>query len=173
MDAPILRFDHYSQPHPHILPVGPRVAFEITKGRVKQRLRPVVGRAFLIGTASDCDLVLGDLSFPEAYAYVLVQGSEVSVRRLGAGPELLVSGEATDAADLFHGDRLAFGPFELRLVVEGASPAKQASRTAANESVEGDEVDQVSLLLADIRRGLQDDEMPSGRDGWSGFSFTS
>src|SRR4029078_11695807 len=83
MEVPILRFDHYSPPDQKILSVGPSVALEITRGRVQQRLRPVRGRVFLIGTASDCDLVLGDLTFSEAYAYLLLQGPEVTTRLRG------------------------------------------------------------------------------------------
>src|SRR6187431_1689139 len=86
VDRPILRLDPQSLPQPHILPAndGARVSLEITRGRVQQRVRPVVGKVFLIGAASDCDLVLGDLQFPEAYAYVFVSGSRVSIRRLAS-----------------------------------------------------------------------------------------
>jgi hypothetical protein len=130
MDAPILRFDRYSSPEARILPLGPRVVLEITRGRVRQRIRPVRGSMFLIGTATDCDLVLGDLSFPEAYAYVFVQDSKISIRRLGNGPELIVCGEAAETAELLDGDLVAFGPFELRFVIEN-SPRQRAASDAA------------------------------------------
>jgi len=133
MDAPILRFDRYSPPGPHRLPPGPRVALEITRGRVRQRLRAVHSRVFLIGAASDCDLVLGDLSFPEAYAYLFVEGAEVTIRRLGAGPELIVAGESVESAELFHGDMLAFGPFELQVLIEEA-PASASAASEGNTS---------------------------------------
>jgi hypothetical protein len=118
MDAPIFRFDRYIPPGPHRLPARPRVSLEITRGRVRQRVRAVSSRVFLIGAASDCDLVLGDLSFPEAYAYLFVEGAEVTIRRLGTGPELIVAGESVESAELFHGDKLAFGPFELQILIE-------------------------------------------------------
>jgi|SRR6478735_336309 hypothetical protein len=130
MAAPILRFDRYSSPEPHILPLAPRVALEITRGRVQQRIRPVRGRVFLIGTASDCDLVLGDLSFPEAYAYLFVQDSHIAVRRLGSGPELMVSGEVVEAADVQNGDRISFGPFELRVVIEDCSRKQETAMSS-------------------------------------------
>jgi hypothetical protein len=126
MAAPILRFDRYSSPEPHILPLAPRVALEITRGRVQQRIRRVRGRVFLIGTASDCDLVLGDLSFPEAYAYLFVQDSQIAVRRLGSGPELMVSGEVVEAAEVQHGDLISFGPFEVRIVIEDRARQHQS-----------------------------------------------
>jgi len=132
MEVPILRFDHYSPPDQNILSVGPSVALEITRGRVQQRLRPVRGRVFLIGTASDCDLVLGDLTFPEAFAYLFVQGTKVTIRRLGAGPELLVSGERVDSAELLHGDLLEFGPFALRVVIEDDVPQAEGGQSDAD-----------------------------------------
>jgi hypothetical protein len=167
MSAPILRFDRYSSPGPHILPVGPRVALEITRGRVQQRLRPVLGRVFLIGTANDCDLVLGDLTFPEAYAYLFVQGTQVTIRRLGAGPDLVVCGDRVETAELLDGDRVAFGPFELRLVIADRSPRRlQRSALTASEmrgasaAREAEATDEATLLLADIRRALSDNWAP-------------
>src|SRR5438552_194484 len=139
MDAPILRFDRYSSPEPHILPLAPRVALEITRGRVQQRIRPVRGRVFLIGTASDCDLVLGDFAFPEAYAYLFVQNSKIAIRWLGSGPELMVSGEIIESAELQDSDRITFGPFEMRVVIEDAAhrpaPAESRASTHATEVV--------------------------------------
>jgi hypothetical protein len=75
---------------------------------------------YLIGAANDCDLVLGGVQFPDAYAYVFVTGGQVTIRRLGAGPPLVVSGEAVETAELFDGDLIAFEPFELRLRVRSS-----------------------------------------------------
>jgi hypothetical protein len=164
MDAPYLRLDRHSQPWPHSFAVGPRVSLEITRGRAQQRVRAVRGRVFLIGTAHDCDLVLGDLAFPEAYAYLFVDGERVSIRRLGEGPELLVCGEAAETADLFHGDLLTFGPFELRLTID-APPRRHHSHSeephlderASLADLDGEAheaIDEVQLLLGEIRREL-------------------
>lgn len=84
MDVPIFRLDRYTLPQAHILPDRATVELEITRGRVQQRVRGVRSKVFLIGAANDCDLVLGDLQFPEAYAYLFVNGHEVSIRRLGS-----------------------------------------------------------------------------------------
>lgn len=119
MEAPILRIDQFERRRSD--PTA-RVTLEITRGKAHQRLRPLQGKVFLIGTASDCDLVLGDLSFPEVYAYLFVDGSEVTIRRLGAGPALVVSGERTDKAELFQGDEVRFGPFELRVIISRTTP---------------------------------------------------
>jgi hypothetical protein len=118
MDAPIYRLDRQAQPEPHILPRAERVSLEITRGQARVRVRPIASRVFLIGAANDCDLVLGDLQFPEAYAYVFVDGTDVSIRRLGAGPPLLVCGEEVETAELFHGDLLSLGRFEMRGVID-------------------------------------------------------
>ena len=131
MDAPILRFDRYSLPEAHILPLGPLVSFEITRGRVQQRIRPVRGKLFLIGTANDCDLVLGDLSFPESYAYLFIQEAKITIGRLGSGPELVVCGEAVESAELLDGDHVAFGPFELRVVIANERAQRRARELTA------------------------------------------
>jgi hypothetical protein len=120
MDAPIYRFDRYEPQKPQTRR-RTGLALEITRGQARQRLRPVRERVFLIGTASDCDLVLGDLSFPEAYAYLFVAGERVTIRRLGSGPPLFVCGEEVETAELFRGDAVTFGPFELRLSDESVT----------------------------------------------------
>jgi len=166
-EAPALRFDQHSLPGPHILSVGPRVSLEITRGKVQQRVRPIQGRVFLIGAASDCDLVLGDLQFPDAYAYVFVTGHDVSIRRLDAGPALRVCGEVVESSELFHGDLIAFGPFELRVRIDEPSNSRNGGRSLASNCrplSDGDEsddaIDEVRLLLADIRRALAEDSPP-------------
>jgi hypothetical protein len=169
MDEPsILRLDRQSLPNPHILPPVPRVSLTITRGRVRERVRPIAGRVFLIGAASDCDLVLGDLQFPEAYAYVFVDGSDVSIRRLGSGPPLLLCGQPIEAGELFHGDLIELGPFELRVVIDqpprrhghdddnlphGSAPSRaEADRLVA--------IDEVRMLLADIRAAVGEQSAP-------------
>ncbi len=165
MDAPILRLDRHSLPQPHVLPCAPRVSLEILRGRVRERQREIPGKVFLIGSASDCDLVLGDLQFPEAYAYIFVSGTDVTIRRLGSGPVLVVCGEEVETADLFHGDLLELGPFELRVVID--HPPRRARHDDDSQSYRGaderddDErqgaIDEVRSLLADIRQALAGD----------------
>ena len=165
MDAPIYRLDRHSLPTPHSFAIGPQVSLEITRGRVQQRIRHVKSRVFLIGSANDCDLVLGDLQFPEAYAYLFVNGSEVTIRRLGAGPELAVNGERIESSELFRGDRVAFGPFEFEVRIdEPAGGRRQPVRIADDYDYPCSEDDgpdrgddEVSLLLSDIRRALSED----------------
>lgn len=165
MDAPILRLDRQSRPQPHLLPPAPRVSLEIVRGKVRERMRQIRGKVFLIGAASDCDLVLGDLQFPEAYAYVFVSGSDVSIRRLGTGPILHVCGEEVESSELFHGDLIQTGPFELRVVID--HPPRRARTDSAvgrwheqssdDDTDEESAVDEVRSLLADIRQALAED----------------
>jgi hypothetical protein len=161
MDAPILRLDRHSLPQPHILPAAPRVSLEILRGRVRERRREIPGKVFLIGSAADCDLVLGDLQFPEAYAYIFVSGTEVTIRRLGSGPVLAVCGQSVETADLFHGDLLEFGPFELRVIVDyPPRPVRHGGDTTFTEDQEHDDdgqeeaIDEVRGLLSDVRQAL-------------------
>jgi hypothetical protein len=164
MDAPILRLDRHSLPQPHILPPVPKVSLEITRGRVRERKRPITGKVFLIGAASDCDLVLGDLSFPEAYAYIFVSGTDVTIRRLGAGPALAVCGEEVETSELFHGDLVELGPFELRVVID--CPPRRGRAGGGCDWPEShqrddddrqDAIDEVRALLADLRQTLAGD----------------
>jgi len=165
MDAPILRLDRQSLPEPHILPPAPRVSLEITRGRVRERLRQIPGKVFLIGSASDCDLVVGDLQFPEAYAYVFVSGTDVSIRRLGSGPVLVVGGEQVESAELFHGDVIEMGQFELRVVIDHPPRRVRTDRSshdwqpqdADDDSDEQSARDEVRSLLSDIRQALAED----------------
>jgi hypothetical protein len=166
VDRPILRLDPQSLPEPHILPASDsaRISLEITRGRVQQRVRPVTSKVFLIGAASDCDLVLGDLQFPEAYAYVFVSGSRVSIRRLGAGPELLVCGEPVESGELFHGDLLELGPFELRVLIDETprgsrhdDEGEAYSAALRHNAEQAGAIHEVRMLLVDVRRAFADE----------------
>jgi hypothetical protein len=165
MDATILRLDQHNRHQPHILPAAPRVSLEITRGRVRERFRQIRGKVFLIGAASDCDLVLGDLQFPEAYAYIFVAGTEVTIRRLGSGPTLVVCGEEVETAELFHGDLVELGPFELRVVIDQpplrvrgrSDSAEPGLPPTGDEDERQDAIDEVRGLLTDIREALAGD----------------
>jgi Inner membrane component of T3SS, cytoplasmic domain len=135
MEPPILRLTEFE---PARSASGPDVSLEITRGKARERRRPVSGRVFLIGTASDCDLVLGDLSFPEVYAYLFIDRRGVSIRRLGTGPELIVSGEPAERAELFHGDTVRFGPFEMRLIIRGAAVRQTSASHAESDDAWSD-----------------------------------
>ncbi len=114
-------FHRYDRPHlptdggtKHELPL---VELEILRGRAQNRVRPVKVPAFLIGSALDCDLVLGDHRFPEAHSYLLLAASEVALRWLGVGPEVSVNGKPIQKARLRDGDHLQLGPYEFRISI--------------------------------------------------------
>ncbi|HEX2477487.1 MAG TPA: FHA domain-containing protein [Lacipirellulaceae bacterium] len=90
-----------------------RVELEIVRGQAQQRHRPVTGPAFLIGTSSECDLVLSAAQFSEVYACLVVLPSQVTMRQLGDGPAILINGQPASDARLLDGDRIAAGPFEF------------------------------------------------------------
>jgi hypothetical protein len=98
------------------------VELEIVRGRARHTRRHVVGKVFLIGSACDCDLVLGDEQFPDAYAYLFVQNDEVTLRHLGAGPAVHVGGKLVQAARLRHGDVLECGPYAFRICIRSREP---------------------------------------------------
>ncbi len=96
----------------------PKVELEMTRGRGQQRVREVRGAAFLIGTASDCDLVLGDPQFAEVHSYLLLSPTRVTVRHLGFGPGLSVAGQDVTWATLRNDDELRTGPYGFRVRIE-------------------------------------------------------
>lgn len=162
MDAPHIRIDTQSQPAPHGLSHPPRVTLEIVRGRARRLLRRVTPPVFLIGAAADCDLVLADAQFPEAYAYVYVTAEGVSVRHLGARPALLVNGTPAESAILEDGDRLEMGPFEFQINIVPLDP--RGGRVRAHDddcaTVPYDllgldaAAGQVRHLLAEIRQSV-------------------
>src|SRR5262245_56909378 len=119
MDAPHTRIDTQTQPAPQYLP---RVTLEIVRGRARRLVRRVAPPVFLIGAAADCDLVLADEQFPQAFAYVYVTAGGVSVRHLGAAPELRVNGRPVDTVHLEDGDRLEMGPYEFQINIQALDP---------------------------------------------------
>lgn len=127
MDSKFSRIDQSAsgrknQQGPHYLPQLPQVGLEIVRGKASRRIRDVNPPVFLIGAAADCDLVLGDLRFPEAYSYLYVTGRGVSIRHLGEGPELYVNGELTESSLLVDGDILELGAYEFLLHIQDRSP---------------------------------------------------
>jgi pSer/pThr/pTyr-binding forkhead associated (FHA) protein len=100
-----------SSPSP--LDRAPSVELQILRGRTRFKRRPVAAPAYLIGSAPDCDLVLGDPQFPEVYAYLRRTDEGVTLRRLEHGPELTVNGQPVKRRRLADGDRIRTGPYEF------------------------------------------------------------
>ncbi len=148
---------------PHIVPTAletpsqkrwPQVTLEIVRGRAQNRFRSVTDPAFLLGSAVDCDLVLGAARFPEVYAYLLLHENEVLIRHLGFVPELKVNGKSVTKSVLQDDDLLEMGPYLMRVHVEMSPTERDDPDDPADESIEAGESEienQVDALLNDIR----------------------
>jgi len=105
--------------------VAQDVELVITRGIARQRVRSVVSPVFMIGTAADCDLVLGDERFAEVHAYLLVGQGPILLRWLGIDPEITVNGSRIDHVSLRDMDRIRTGPYEF-LVRIGSKRREQS-----------------------------------------------
>ncbi len=116
MPRPIRRHGPHGPAQPHRAAILPRVDLEITRGRARQRIRPIDGLAYLIGAADDNDLVLADLQFPESHSYLLRSPIGLTLCWLGDGPEITVDGAPVLSTALVpDGARLRTGPYEFRV----------------------------------------------------------
>lgn len=146
---------------PHDRPAGlPQVDLEIVRGQAKNKRRPVLVPAFLIGSASDCDLVLGDRQFPDVYAYLLLKPTGVFLRYLGFAPKMMVNGRPISQIALSDGDRICMEPYEFQIHIwnhtdddwtEGIGEALSA--TEVNEDYD-DGYEEVMRLLGDVRAAV-------------------
>ena len=155
---------------PHTRSSLPQVTLEILRGRARQRIRPIVRPAFLIGSAPDSDLMLGAEQFPAAHCYLLLNPEGVGLRWLGFAPDVLVNDRRVEKADLQDGDLLRTGPYEFRIRIRHGDTVLRLShpmdadlddRGPANESPRGNSSGannsanrEVATLLGDIRRAF-------------------
>lgn len=93
------------------------VAVDLTihRGRAQRLVRTVHGPVFTIGAAETCDMVLGDVQFPDVHSYVCIRAGVISMRYLGEGPTVTVNGREVRWGELRDGDRIRTGPFEFRI----------------------------------------------------------
>jgi len=134
----------------------PKVELEITRGHARHRVREVRSAAFLIGTAADCDLVLGDPQFSEVHSYLFLSPTQVTVRHLGFGPGLSVAGQDVTWATLQDKDELRIGPYEFRVRIEwpaGQGGASTGPATAPSPAVTpvGESQDVAEQRQSDLR----------------------
>jgi len=128
MQAPTPNPGWQGPPQPYGRAGLPKVQLEIVRGRARHRIRPVRVPVFLIGSAGDCDLVLGDPEFPEVHTYLFLNAGSVSARHLGAGAPLLVDGRIVKSAALHDGDVLSSGPYEFRIRIDFPRPEGSGDR---------------------------------------------
>jgi hypothetical protein len=116
MERRIIRYD---RPAATRVTATGQVSLEIVRGRARNKLRLVEARAFLIGSATDCDLVLGDPHFPPVHAYLLRGPQAATIRWLGSGPALSVNNrEALESEPLADLDLIRTGPYEFRVHID-------------------------------------------------------
>jgi len=163
MTASYYRHDPHTLAAPHNRASVPTVDLEITRGAAQQRWRTVTGPAFLIGTAGDCDMVLGDTRLPAVHTCLLRGAQGITVRHLGFEPELCVNDEAVDCVTLNDGDRIQIGRFEFRLHITDLKPTSEVTngphfgrnlltRSRARRSPDDQARAKIRDLLAEIRR---------------------
>jgi pSer/pThr/pTyr-binding forkhead associated (FHA) protein len=144
-----------------------QIELEIVRGQAQQRRRPVCGPAFLIGTSTECDLVLGSAQLSEVYACLVARASGVTLRQVGEGPAILVNGRPVIDADLQDGDRLAAGPFEFvvhivqleRTIASSALPFTSPSALrwrGAQQTGTPSAVRDAARLIHDIRAAFEE-----------------
>lgn len=86
---------------------------EIRRGRARNRERQVIEPMFLVGTNTDCDMVLGDTQFAPIHFYILSRDGRTTIRRVGAKPEVTVNGKLLRSTSISDGDRIRTGPYEF------------------------------------------------------------
>ena len=165
-----MRSQSPSKDNPHILPGPhfrskfPNVEIEILRGRARQLFRKISSRVFLIGTAADCDMVLGDPHFPEVYAYLFLSDQGVSLRYLGAGPVLTVNGRLVQSAALFDGDILRMASYEFVVHMDwDAGPERTKSKDSRTSHAAEEEqigLEQVEELLCEVRGVVETSDPP-------------
>ncbi len=144
-----------------------RASLRISRGQVSQRERAIEVPVFTMGSAADCDLILGDDQFPELFAYILRTHDGYRLRCLTAEPILTVNAEDTVATWLETGDRIRCGPYEFhfqKLVGSSTQSPKlpksevspMAMRWVAHDGQRKDGIDSVHRLLRDIRMKVED-----------------
>jgi len=127
----------------------PKVELEITVGPREAKTLQVRRAAFLVGAAADCDLILTDARFAAVHCYLLLKRGEVTVRHLGVGPALKVSGQDVTWATLSDNDRLQTGPYEFRVRIDWPETVG-AIEVADDAPPKSPKIPQ--RLLSDLRR---------------------
>ena len=162
MDRPSSTHHPHPLPGPHYRASLPVVRLEIRRGRAKNLVRHIRVPVYLIGTARDCDLVLGDPQFPEVHAYLFVSEAGVSLRHIGDGPEVTVDGRAVRNTPLGDGQRIRTGPFEFVISVDspdggpGGRAWHQTEAVGSPHEQPGstDTIARIERLLANMQQTL-------------------
>jgi hypothetical protein len=115
--------------------------------------RQVRSRAFLIGTAPDCDLVLADPRFDPVHSYLFVTPERITIRQLGQGPPLSIDGRPAPWAVLADGDRIEMASYEFQVQItwpEASAHAVCAARNGQSLPLSIDHDRATERLLQDV-----------------------
>lgn len=97
---------------------------EITRGKTRFPVRPVVGPRFLIGSGITCDLRLGGEAMPALHSLIVIDRGEITLEAIVAEPPLVVNGRTVQNVSLRDGDVIRIGDVELLArLVAGTTPA--------------------------------------------------
>ena len=89
---------------------------EIRRGIAKRLVRDVVEPVFVVGSSTDCDLVLGDPQFAPIHFYLLrCDDNSTQLRCVADHPEVSVNGEVRSPIRVHEGDRIRSGSFEFHV----------------------------------------------------------
>jgi predicted component of type VI protein secretion system len=131
MERRIIRYDRPARTR---ATAAEQVCLEIVRGHARNKMRLVEARAFLIGSASDCDLVLGDPHFPPVHAYLLRSPTATTIRWLGSGPALTVNDrEAIESEPLADQDLIRTGPYAFRVHIDPLGATAGSRRSSVSQ----------------------------------------
>jgi hypothetical protein len=153
---------------PHFQHRLPEVSLEIVRGAAQRRMRPVRTPVYLIGSASDCDLVLGDPVFPAVHTYLYVTAAGVSVRHIGEGPKLHLNQQPVEGGRVVDGDRLRLGAYEFAVHIRDShTKDDRATLAPRDENFAEAEYDadweHLQLLLCDLPAPIRPQGLPAWR----------
>ncbi len=143
----------------------------ITRGQSGFRIRHIESSVYMLGSGTECDLVLGDDQFPELYAYILRTDEGFQLRCLAAEPVLTVNAEDTLHVRLDDGDRIRCGPYEFRFHQTAASPDRPAEAAKVSPTAPATKAwvatdGQGREGIAAVRRLIHDIQTKVGNPSW-------
>jgi predicted component of type VI protein secretion system len=100
---------------------------EVRRGLTRAPRREILGRRFLIGAGSNCQLQLGGGDVPILHSILLVEEDGAHIDAVVATPQLLVNGRPQRSADLRDGDVFTIGKFEFQVHVPLPTGALQSA----------------------------------------------
>jgi pSer/pThr/pTyr-binding forkhead associated (FHA) protein len=105
--------DRHILPYPKRRPQGPLVELVIERGTAENLTRRVEGPVYMIGTGTECDMVLSDKQFADYHVYLCLREGQLTLRHLGRQPLVTVNGRMIRWGEILNGDRIRMGSYEF------------------------------------------------------------